>query len=180
MIFVSPVLHSLQLLPSTHHIDSTMSPNPKSKRSPFEMADLMHKLGFPSRPAPDRKKEIEANMQDLQKWLDKDDYTPTPNPAPHDSKDAPSQVDHVMGKPAVLIASTGSIRKKKKLLDDAAAAAPPAHHLVPSDNTGHLGSVKYEPGSMNARPEGLESFPRLSPTPSELEEGGTKTKVPKR
>jgi hypothetical protein len=158
-----------------------MSSNPKSTRESAEIDELMHKLGYPDRPAQDRKEEIKANMRDLKKWLDDDDGPSTKDSALSDSKVASCHVDHSMKRPAVLIASTGSIRKKKKML----AASSPAQHLVPSNNTGHLGSVKYEPRMVNARPEGLETFPPLDCTLSLLERGagrdsaGSKTDVPK-
>jgi hypothetical protein len=45
-------------------------------------------------------------------------------------------------------------------------AAQPSPTFIPSNNTRLSASVKYEPRSVSARPEGLESFPRLVCPPS--------------
>jgi hypothetical protein len=160
--YISNALPSSTTQQLNHHRYLTMSLNFQSTVGSSESGDLRHKLGYSNRPIEARKEAIEASMRDMKQWLNySDELASTPTtPVPQRT-----HTDSFMGPPAVLIASSGSIRKKKvKML----ALIPPPH-LTPSSNAEHLGSVKYEPQLVTVRPQGLESFIRLaekkSPTP---------------
>jgi hypothetical protein len=119
--------------------------------------DLVQKLGYtthqPTQTLSSRRREIDESMNSLKDWLDyadeEDEEVATPPPKR-------IRTDSCMGPPAILIASSGSIRKKK--LSATQKAVPLPAHLRPSNNTEHLGSVTYEP-RRDVRPKGLESFP---------------------
>jgi hypothetical protein len=129
-----------------------MSPKPHSSHLP---SDLYHKLGYSSLPASACKHEINTTMHNLKNWLDYADEEEETTVQP------PKRVrtDSCMGPPAILIASTGSIRRKKR--ETARLAVPSPAHLRPSNNTTHLGSIVYTP-RRDKRPEGLESFPAFA------------------
>jgi hypothetical protein len=136
-----------------------MSPKPHSSHLP---SDLYHKLGYSSLPASARKHEINTTMHNLKNWLDYADEEETTVQPPKRVR-----TDSCIGPPAILIASTGSIRRKKR--ETARLAVPPPAHLRPSNNTTHLGSIVYTP-RRDKRPEGLESFPAFTGGVLEVEE----------
>jgi hypothetical protein len=141
-----------------------MSPKPHIPTSPSSQLppDLYHKLGYSSLPASARKHEIETTMHNLKNWLD---YANEEETTVQPSKRV--RTDSCMGPPAILIASTGSIRRKKR--ETARLAVPPPAHLRPSNNTTHLGSIVYTP-RRDTRPEGLESFPAFAGGVLEVDE----------
>jgi hypothetical protein len=141
---------------------SSKSHSSTSSHSSQLPSDLYHKLGYSSLPALARQNEIDTTMHNLKNWLDYADEEETTVQPPKRVR-----TDSCMGLPAILIASTGSIRRKKR--ETAHLAVPPPAHLRPSNNTTHLGSIVYTP-RRDTRPEGLESFPAFAGGVLEVEE----------
>lgn len=148
---------------SHHYTNTTMPAKFYATTASPSTSDLMHKLGFPGRPSSsyDRKQQIKTNMSNLQQWLDDDTMYETlassvPLPPPEDT---------ITGRPAVLIASTGSIRKKRRRL--AAKAARP----VSSNISTHSGETQSDSDSLRTNVDTLESFPMFIPSSPEEVEG---------
>lgn len=117
------------------------SPNPSV--SPLD-PDLVHKLGFcQSRYTnQDRREDIKVSMRDLKRWLDNADDEEV-EPAKVETR---PRVDSLIGRPVVLIASTGSIRKKKMQMQVETLAVP-----NPSERR-----------DVTEKSEGFVSFPALA------------------
>jgi hypothetical protein len=129
--------------------------------------DLVHKFGYtthkPTHTLSSRRQEIDVSIRDLKNWL---------NHAEDDEEEATpprkrTRTDSCVGPPAILIASTGSIRRKK--METTRLAAPLPAHLRPSNNSTHLGSVTYE-SRRDVRPQVFESFPIFPCATPEVEE----------
>jgi hypothetical protein len=153
---LQPVLSHLQTLLRLTSTSTTMS-----------STDLVHKFGYtthkPTHTLSSRRQEIDVSIRDLKNWL---------NHAEDDEEEATpprkrTRTDSCVGPPAILIASTGSIRRKK--METTRLAAPLPAHLRPSNNSTHLGSVTYE-SRRDVRPQVFESFPIFPCATPEVEE----------
>ncbi|OAK98003.1 hypothetical protein IQ06DRAFT_349733 [Phaeosphaeriaceae sp. SRC1lsM3a] len=158
-----------------------MSANSYYANAYSNTSELMHKLGFPDQPSHDRKQEIKENMFQLQQWLDdNDDYEPIPVRPSSPLMDtiaglAPCTASF-MGRPAVLIASTGSIRRKKRNLDANAKQSKVSF----SNNSTHSGTTKRSSSSVTTNVDTLESFPMFTtypPTTMEAQDDGQDEKM---
>jgi hypothetical protein len=134
--------------------------------------DLVHKLGYTTHSLThtlsSRRHEIDASMHYLKNWLD---YADEEEEEEEEEEATPppkrTRPDSCMGPPAILIASTGNIRRKK--METKRLAVPLPAHLRPSNNSTHLGSVTYEP-RRDVRPQMFESFPAFPYATAKVEE----------
>jgi hypothetical protein len=95
----------------------SLSPNPSLPETALS-PDLIHKLGFCPKPYTNRgrRENIKTNMLELKNWLDyaAEDSSGDIGTAKVDSDTRPRVGSLMVGRSAVLVVSSGSIRKKKK------------------------------------------------------------------